>query len=95
MEASPFIAVMVSWAKRYPYTFLHYHYHSGEIVQWCVGVVRNGERLQQCSTKPFVYRVPPKEIQGSGHSSGSDPPEIMNGSRRGFGLSRGWTANRR
>ena len=44
------------------------HLYSGEIVQWCVGVVRNGERLQQCSTKPFVYRVPLKEIQGSGHS---------------------------
>ena len=26
----------------------------------------NGERLQQCSTKPLVYRVPPKEIQGHG-----------------------------
>ena len=55
-------------------------------MQWCVGVMRNGERLQQCSTKPFVYRVPPKEIQGSGHSSGSDPPEVTNGSHRGFWL---------
>ena len=93
MEASPFVAVRVIWVEGYPYTFVHYHYHSREIVQWCVGVMRNEERLQQCSTKPFVYRVPPKEIQGSGHSSGSDPLEVMNGSRRGFGLSRGWTPN--
>ena len=64
-------------------------------MQWCVGVMRNGERLQQCSTKPFVYRVPPKEIQVLGHSFGSDQPEAMNGSRRGFGLSHGWTANQR
>ena len=35
---------------------------------------------------PLVYRVPLKEIQGSGHSSGSDPPEVMNGSHRGFWL---------
>ena len=84
MEASPFIAVRVSWAEGYPYTFLHYH--SGEIVQWCVGVMRNGERLQQCSTKPFVYRVPPKEIPGLGHSFGSDPPEATDGSHIGFGL---------
>ena len=87
MEASPFKVVRVSWAEGYHYTFLHYHYHFGEIVQWCVGVMRNGERLQQCSTKPFVYRVPPKEIQGSGHSFGKDQPEATNGSHRGFGLS--------
>ena len=89
MEASPFIFVRVGWAEGYPYTFLHYHYHSGEIVQWCVGVVRNGERLQQCSIKPFVYRVPPKEIQGLGHSFGSDQLEAINGSHRGLGLSHG------
>ena len=83
MEANPFIAMRFSWAEGYPYTFLHYHYHIGEIVQWCVGVIRNGEILQQCNTKPFVYRVPPKEIQGSRHSSGSDQPEVMNGSHRG------------
>ena len=86
MEASPFIAVRVSWAEGYPSAFLHYHYHSREIVQWCVGVVRNGERLQQCSTKPRVYRVPSREIQGSGHSFGSDPPRVTNGSQRGFWL---------
>ena len=80
MEASPFIAARVSWAKGHPYAFLHYHYHSGEIVQWCVGVMRNGERYHRCSTKPSGYRVPPKEIQGSWHSFGSDPPEAMNGS---------------
>ena len=84
MEASPFIAVRISWAEGYPYTFLHYHCHSGETVQWCVGVLRNGERQQQCSTKPFGYRVPPKEIQGSGHSSGSDQPEATNGSHCNF-----------
>ena len=95
MEASPFIAVRVSWAEGYPYTFLHYHYHSEEIVQWCVGVMRNGERLQQCSTKPFVYRVPPKEIQGSAHSFRSDQPKATNGSRTGFGLSYRYIAKRR
>ena len=95
MEVSLLIAVRVSWAEGYPYTFLHYHYHSGEIVQRCVGVMRNGERLQHCNTKPFVYRVPLKEIRGLGHSSGSDQREAMNGSRRGFGLSHRWTANRR
>ena len=46
VEASPFIAARVSWAEGYPYAFLHYQYHSREIVQWCVGVMRNGERLQ-------------------------------------------------
>ena len=66
-------------AEGYPYTFLHYHYHSREIVQWCVGVMRYRERLQQCSTKPFVYRVPPNEIQGLGHSSGSDQPKLRTG----------------
>ena len=53
-------------------------------MQGCLGVMRNRERLQQCSTRPFGYRVPPKEIQGSGHSSGSDQPKAMNGSHRGF-----------
>ena len=53
-------------------------------MQWCVGVMQNGEGLQQYNTKPFMYRVPPKENQGSWHSSGSDPPEVMNGSHRGF-----------
>ena len=33
MEASPFIAARVSWAEGYPYAFLRYHYHFGEIVQ--------------------------------------------------------------
>ena len=75
MEASLLIAARVSWAEGHPYAFLHYHYHSGEIVQWCVGVMRNRERLQQCSTKPFVYRVPLKEIQGLGHASRNDQPE--------------------
>ena len=84
MEASPFIVAVVIWAKGYPYAFLHYHYRSGEIVQWCAGAMRKGERLQQCNAKPFVYRVPPKEIQGSWHSSRSDPPEVTNGSHRGF-----------
>ena len=53
-------------------------------MQWCVGVLRNGERQQQCSTKPFGYRVPLKEIQGLGHSSGSDQPEAINGSHCSF-----------
>ena len=74
----------ISRAEGYSYACLHYHYHSREIVQCCVGVMRNGERLHQCSTKPFVSRVPPKEIQSSGHSSGSDPLEATNGSHRGF-----------
>ena len=65
MEASPFVAVRASWAEGHPYAFLHYHYHSGEIVQWCVGVMRNGGRQRRCSTKPFMYRVPPEEVQGS------------------------------
>ena len=84
MEASPFIVIVVSWEEGYPYAFLHYHYDSGEIVQCCVGVMRNGARLQQCSTKPFVYRVPLKEIQGSRHSSRSDQPKAMNGSHCEF-----------
>ena len=29
-------------------------------VRWRVGVMRDGERLQQCSTKSFMYRVPQK-----------------------------------
>ena len=53
-------------------------------MQWCVGVMRNKERLQQCNTKPFMYRVPPKEIQGLWHSSGSGQPKATNGSHRGF-----------
>ena len=56
-------------------------------MQWCVGVMKNGERQHQCCTKPSLYRVPPKEIQGLGHSFGSDQPEATNGSHRGFGLS--------
>ena len=31
-----------------------------------------------------MYKVPPKEIQGSRHSSGIDPQEVTNGSHRGF-----------
>ena len=73
----------VSWAEGHPYTISHNHYHSGG--GKCVGVMGNGERLQQCSTKPLVYRVPPKEIQGSWHS--------WDGSHSGFGLSQCLTAN--
>ena len=82
MEASPFIAARVSWAEGYPCTFLHYHLEIGAMV--CVGVMMNEERLQQCSTKPFVHRVPPKKFQDSGHSFGNDPPEATNGSHSGF-----------
>ena len=46
--------------------------------------MRNGERLQECSTKPFMHSVPPKEIQGLGHSSRSDQPEATNKSHIGF-----------
>ena len=34
-----------------------------------------------------MCRVPPKEIQGSWHSTRCDSPEAMKGSHRGFGLS--------
>ena len=84
MKASPFIAMRINWAEGYPYTFLHYHYHFGEIVQWCVDVMRNVERLPRCSTKSLMCRVPPKEIQGLWHSFGSDQPEATNGFHRGF-----------
>ena len=46
--------------------------------------MRNGERLPQCSIKPLMCRVPPKEIQGSWYASGSDQLEATNGSHRGF-----------
>ena len=84
MEASPFIAVRISWAEGYPYTFLHYHNHSREIVQWHVGAMRKKERLTRCSTKPLICRVPLKEIQGSWHSSGNDQLEATNGFHKGF-----------
>ena len=46
--------------------------------------MRNGEVLPQSSSKPLMCRVPPKEIQGSWHTSGSDQPKATNGSHRGF-----------
>ena len=73
MEASAFVVAMGSLAEGYTYTFLHNHKE-----RWkCVGVMRNGERLQKCSTKPFVYRVPLKKIQGLGHSSKNDHQKLQ------------------
>ena len=71
---------MCSWAEGYPCIFLHNHGEKWE----CIGAMRNGETQHRCSTKLVMYRVPPKEIQGSWYSCGSDPQEAANGSHSGL-----------